>query len=455
MVYNGAMTFRRESRVNDFARLIADQARRTTPGKENNRRSDNFHRLTPDAYISLNQPNERVLRLGGSILDRVMLLPASTVPTKELFRRNSPLIGQAEEAAAAVVQLNGFDPSRETGFGFVMPDEPYILGRSNRNFAFSDQVSRRHAAITEVGVSMLRVQDLGSTNGTYRYQDLSLTINIGEALREEDFAGRSARQERIMPIALRAAESSMASREHPEHNEDASFSLPESGLFGVFDGVGGETNGEKASHDAAQAAARYLQSTDEAPEQAVRSALHAAHETITTGQTTAVVAKVYQNAEGQPTVTIASAGDSRAYILRDGQLRCITLDHSNYRYEVGDEEARTIQEVLSGAIDIQKVGDYQAYADKRHVIRSGLGSSLEPAIDVFTVVLQPGDKLILTTDGIHDSLTNEIIRNIVSSHRTPNDAADALTYVARQASETAGNTRSKMDDATALVVEVM
>lgn len=82
---------------------------------------------------------------------------------------------------------------------------------------------------------------------------------------------------------------------------------------------------------------------------------------------------------------IANVGDSRTYLLRDGQLRQITEDHSYV--------ARLVKE---GQLQPDEVFDHP----RRNVITRSLGYKPDIEIDTWLEVLQPGDRLLLCSDGL-------------------------------------------------------
>ena len=126
---------------------------------------------------------------------------------------------------------------------------------------------------------------------------------------------------------------------------------------------------------------------------------------------------------------VANVGDSRVYVLHDGQLRQVTKDHSVAaqlveRGEISPAEART------------------------HEQRSRLYRALGEAVvdvDLFTEPVQEGDTLILCTDGLWGTLEDEELRAIVEEHG-PEESVQQL--IAR-ANEAGGP-----DNVTAIVVQV-
>lgn len=216
-------------------------------------------------------------------------------------------------------------------------------------------------------------------------------------------------------------------------NEDAV--LLAAPLLAVADGVGGHPGGEDAS-SIAVAALRYAVPEDvrEDPETALLDALDAANAAVRDaardrhleGMASTVVAAYV----GPAGVTVANAGDSRAYLFRDGTLERLTDDHSlvavlEAKEEITEEEAR------------------------RHPMRSmivrALGLDDDLRADVDTVPVLPGDVLVLCTDGVSDPLTDAEMTDVLRTTTDPDVAADLLVAMAR---ETGG------DDTTVVVAQL-
>jgi protein phosphatase len=128
---------------------------------------------------------------------------------------------------------------------------------------------------------------------------------------------------------------------------------------------------------------------------------------------------------------IASLGDSRAYLLRDGHLHQYTIDHNM---------AQTL--VSMGAISRETAKTHRW----RHMLWKHLGApGLQEGPDVTTIGLKGGDRLLLVTDGVTEVLGSRQIVNVLTSHATPAAAAEAVVRAA-----VASGTR---DDATCLVID--
>ena len=101
---------------------------------------------------------------------------------------------------------------------------------------------------------------------------------------------------------------------------------------------------------------------------------------------------------------IAHVGDSRAYLLRDGQLRQLTQDHSL----VADL-------VRNGQLSETEAREHP----KRHIITRALGSDKTVRPDIFSVELNPNDRVLLCTDGLTGVMDD---RGILVSARAPKPA---------------------------------
>ncbi len=128
---------------------------------------------------------------------------------------------------------------------------------------------------------------------------------------------------------------------------------------------------------------------------------------------------------------VSHVGDSRCYLVRKGKARQITQDHTwvNEQRKMG---------VIS-ASDI-------ATSDSRHVLIRSLGPEMFVSPDTTALTLQPGDVLVLCSDGLHDEMPKTTIAAIVSQNKPVEEIAREL--VAR-AVEIDGN-----DNTTAQVIRV-
>ncbi len=217
-----------------------------------------------------------------------------------------------------------------------------------------------------------------------------------------------------------------------EENEDVFAATPIGAGAGaglvVADGMGGLPGGGEAAAAASEAAIASLAAAD-GPDVAVQS-----------GNT--AVARLRDDMGGQPgtTLTVAAvldghavighAGDSRAYLVRDGVAAVLTTDHS----WVGEQ-------VRSGAL---APGSERRHPRRNIITMAAMGDAIEP--QVVTVELRPGDVLALCSDGFWEPLEDAHIAALLE---TPGPLT-AVVERAAQAALDAGGT----DNVTVLALRV-
>jgi len=199
------------------------------------------------------------------------------------------------------------------------------------------------------------------------------------------------------------------------------------GVLIIADGMGGRSFGEQAATAAVEttedALAELLDNRQvgdvvvaDALATALRRANSRVYELASEGDdrkgmgTTCVAAVV----EGER-LYVAHAGDSRAYLLRDGVLRQITQDHSY-----------VAEQVRAGAITEEGARSSRF----RNIITRAIG--IEPTIDaeVSEADVQPGDTLLLCTDGLSNIVAEEDIVRALMQAPSPQSAADRLVQMA-------------------------
>ncbi len=244
--------------------------------------------------------------------------------------------------------------------------------------------------------------------------------------------------------ALVAAVASRTGSDHVR-NEDAWWmpdgetptphqKLEKGTLYIVADGVGGHAAGEIASRMAVEEIARaYYRDSSEEVSVALRRALQAANEAVyrqaqgsdRQGMAATVVAAVVRGQE----LVIAHAGDSRAYLLRQGRLHRLTTDHT-----------WVAERVAEGVLTPQEA----AVHPQRHLITRALGNrpTLEPEVQPY--VFLPGDRLLLCTDGVWELVDEGKLRRTLRK----GTAEQVVGALIEQVEVLQG-----ADDATALVVE--
>ncbi|MBA2515894.1 MAG: Stp1/IreP family PP2C-type Ser/Thr phosphatase [Solirubrobacterales bacterium] len=205
-----------------------------------------------------------------------------------------------------------------------------------------------------------------------------------------------------------------------EGNEDSLF--VRSPLFVVADGMGGARAGEVASQMAVEVfddPGLPDGAADQGLSQIITEANRRIHETSQSDErhagmgTTVTAAYV-----GEQDVTIAHVGDSRAYLLRRGELTRLTSDHSL----VGELVARG------------KLTEEQAETHpQRSVITRALGPEPEVQVDTETYPAREGDVFLLCSDGLTSMVHEPALLEILTSARDLPDAGRQLIAAANRA----------------------
>ncbi|HXE10039.1 MAG TPA: hypothetical protein VN554_01290, partial [Verrucomicrobiae bacterium] len=115
---------------------------------------------------------------------------------------------------------------------------------------------------------------------------------------------------------------------------------------------------------------------------------------------------------------------------------------------------RDIQETLAQAVDLSKLSpEDRAMFDQRQTINSWLGGDgrHRPSVSITDFALEPGDRVLMTSDGIHDNLTSAEIEEAIEGAAT-DVAVHDLIIEARDRSRDLGHDRSKPDDMTAVML---
>jgi serine/threonine protein phosphatase PrpC len=206
------------------------------------------------------------------------------------------------------------------------------------------------------------------------------------------------------------------------HNEDAYVLQPP--LFAIADGMGGARAGEVASSLAAAA----LQSgeVDGNGKERVTALIQAANRSVyerssqdaeVAGMGTTMTVALVEDA----TVTLGHVGDSRAYVLRDGELEQLTDDHS------------LVAELVRGG----KLSAEEAeHHPQRSVITRALGTDPDVDVDTFTVEAEDGDVFVLCSDGLTDMVGDDEIGEVLAGSR--DNLKEAAEELVRRANKAGG-----------------
>jgi PPM family protein phosphatase len=224
-----------------------------------------------------------------------------------------------------------------------------------------------------------------------------------------------------------------------KNNEDSYLSSQP--VAAVADGMGGHSAGEVASAIAIEELAALgsrgpweneTAATDDLKQAILRANRRiremAASDRKLNGMGTTLVALL----EDGDMVHVANVGDSRGYLLRQGELSQVTVDHSLVQELVDD-----------GRLSPEDAERHP----QRSVITRALGIDPEVEFDLFTYKLQVGDRLLLCSDGLSDVVEPAQIRNVLLRVRNSHQAARKLVTVA--------NEQGGPDNITVIVVDAV
>jgi len=202
-----------------------------------------------------------------------------------------------------------------------------------------------------------------------------------------------------------------------ERNEDSLLAAPP--LYAVADGMGGHRGGNVASELALQVLSRMGDGSWDRLADQVREANRAILERAQGDRSLSGMGTTLTAAftEGD-VIHLAHVGDSRAYLLREGELHRLTEDHTLvHRMAVegkiteAEEETHPQRSILIRALGVEELVD----------------------VDEVPVHALPGDRVLLCSDGLHSMVAEEDIRRTLAEASDAQDAADQLVDLANRA----------------------
>ena len=222
-----------------------------------------------------------------------------------------------------------------------------------------------------------------------------------------------------------------------QNNEDALLvgEGEDETLFVVADGIGGFEAGEVASSLAVDVL------KDLQPDEPFKAAIGEANRRIVaagrgdeklSGMGTTVVAIRFGGKQGEPVAEVAHVGDSRAYLVRGGDMNPITEDHS-----------LVAELVRSGDLTRDEAAEHP----QKNLITRALGADEEVDVDTAILPIEAGDRILLCSDGLSDMVSETGISEILAE--SPDDPERAARVLLSAALDAGGN-----DNITVVVVDV-
>ena len=226
---------------------------------------------------------------------------------------------------------------------------------------------------------------------------------------------------------------------NPRRTINQDMVLESTGIFAVADGMGGHLGGEVASLTAIEALRANFSPADGpegleraivAANQAVVNESNATADLRDMGTTLAVVALV--DTDEEELLAVANIGDSRIYLMRNGELSQLTDDHS-----LPEELFRRGQLTKAEA----------AIDPRRNIVTRVLGPSFGEGPDIQNLVPYVGDRILICSDGLYNEVDDD---GIATALRTIPDPAVAARTLVQQANEHGGG-----DNISVVIVDVV
>lgn len=236
-----------------------------------------------------------------------------------------------------------------------------------------------------------------------------------------------------------------------KHNEDAYLLDAERGLFVVADGMGGHAAGEVASRLTVESIQEFIAGTEDDHDNTwpfgynnrysvdgnrLSTAVERANEKVMRavvnrpelkGMGTTVVAALFDERRA----TLVHVGDSRAYLLRESELRRLTDDHSWVQ-----------EQVNAGILSEEEARSHPL----KNVVTRALGGGAHVAVDLLEIPVGDGDRFLLCSDGLTGMVSDDEITSALASPHSLEKIVRGLIDLA--------NERGGLDNITAIMVEV-
>ena len=277
--------------------------------------------------------------------------------------------------------------------------------------ALSQSVHIRSAWRTDVG----QVRD--------HNEDAVLVKEVGQgSIEGDDFNGLYIVSDGMGGAEAGEVASQIAIRTVAQHVEEATVSLP-SGGRGLR--RGGASTGQQKGVEGFDAAAWETHLCESVEAANTKIVQYGKDHPESAGLGATIVAALVR--AGQ--LTVAWVGDSRVYLLENGELQQLSHDHS----------------LVARLVEIGQLTEEEALThEHRNVLIRSLGSKENVVVDTLSRPLKRGVRLLLCSDGLTSHVLDPAIADILSRHRTPSEAALELTVAA--------NTGGGSDNTSVIVV---
>jgi serine/threonine protein phosphatase PrpC len=217
------------------------------------------------------------------------------------------------------------------------------------------------------------------------------------------------------------------------NNEDSFLVDDERVLYAIADGMGGHRGGEVASRTAIEALRAGIASGKPVHDAIVAANAavieRAAGDDELTGMGTTMTAVVVA---GGRQLLVGHVGDSRAYLVHDGEMRRITDDHS------------LVEELVrEGRLTPEQAESHP----RRAVVTRAIGVDPDVEVDLYTIEVAVGDRILLCSDGLTTMVRDRDVERLVRSESDTQRTAELLVEAANRA--------GGEDNTTVVIIDVL
>ena len=189
-------------------------------------------------------------------------------------------------------------------------------------------------------------------------------------------------------------------------------------LYGVADGMGGHLAGDIASRMTADLLAEALKGLEPRMD-TLQESIGRINEQVFERQKNDVSLRGMGTTltvlwEADEVIYCAHVGDSRAYLLRGGELRQVTLDHS------------MVAELMREGLITAEEAAVHPY---RHIITRAVGTDPTVEADIITETKTPGDRWLICSDGLTGAVSDIVLKEHMEKYELQ-EAADRLLALA-------------------------
>lgn len=200
-------------------------------------------------------------------------------------------------------------------------------------------------------------------------------------------------------------------------NEDRFLCVPELGLYGVADGIGGLPAGAEAAEQAATTLRELITAnpkTRPLDMPAIITETNAAVVALsrTLSPLYGMGCTLTFGCVREDQLHIAHVGDSRAYLFSNDQLRLLTTDHSV-------ENENRLRRSRGQPLLSTSTGN-------RFALTRCIGQLPPPEVDEYLQIIQPGDCYLFCTDGLTNMVPESEIAELLGACRDPDETLRAL-----------------------------